>query len=58
MYFVVLLVLMFLIPTHELFPTFLCCSFIKSEIQEEEQFTAQHVFLSSDNGDNSDNGVY
>ena len=27
---------MILIPTHELFPTFLCCSFIKCEIQEEE----------------------
>lgn len=37
MYFVVvLLVLMFLIPTHE-FPTFLCCSFVKCEIQEKEQ---------------------
>ena len=56
-FFVVLLVFMILIPTHELFPTFLCCSFIKCEIQEEE-LNLLPSMCNDDNGDNADNGIY
>lgn len=48
---------MILIPAHELFPTFLCCSFIKCEIQEEEVNLLPSM-CNDDNGDNADNGVY